>query len=231
MVPISGEAEWLSALAGIPRWQPPPVATIVVSPHPDDETLGAGGLIAHQRRLGIPVTILAVTDGEAAYSDSAGLGRIRAGEQQAAVAKLGVDSSNILRLRLPDGRVSSCENSLRDALGRAVQGGALLVAPWLHDPHPDHEACGRVARELAQAARAHLLSYVFWAWHKTSIESLTAQPLVRLELDQELQTARAAALSCHRSQLAWKTGNPVLPPSLLSPAQRPFETFILGNSA
>lgn len=223
--------DWLSALADVRRWQPPPLPTIIVSPHPDDESLGAGGLIAHQSRCGVPITVLAVTDGEAAYPNSEGLAEIRGREQQAALNELGVDARHIMRLHLPDGRVASHEHAIDQLLTPIVRPDTLLVAPWLFDPHSDHEACGRVAQRSAHAARATLLSYVFWAWHKTTIESLTAQPLVRFELDQQARAARAAALSCHRSQLAWKTGDPVLPASLLVPARRPFEIFILEHPA
>ena len=58
-------------------WQPPLCRTIVISPHPDDETLGLGGFIAHQTALGSQVIVFAVTDGEKAYSDYPGLGALR----------------------------------------------------------------------------------------------------------------------------------------------------------
>ena len=68
IVPILDEAGWNPRLAGLPRWQPPHRPTIVISPHPDDETLGTGGLISELRFWGIEVTIVAVTDGENASS-------------------------------------------------------------------------------------------------------------------------------------------------------------------
>ena len=67
MTPRSPEAEWLAVLHNVPKWVPPMWPTVVIAPHPDDETLGAGRLIATQRRQGVPVTIVAVTNGEAAY--------------------------------------------------------------------------------------------------------------------------------------------------------------------
>lgn len=45
---------------------------VVVAPHPDDEVLGCGGLIAAARAAGVPVLIIALTDGEQAYPDEPG---------------------------------------------------------------------------------------------------------------------------------------------------------------
>jgi LmbE family N-acetylglucosaminyl deacetylase len=69
IIPIVGESEWMPRLADLPRWEPPLRHALVVAPHPDDETLGTGGLIAALRSRGIEVTVVAVTDGENAYPD------------------------------------------------------------------------------------------------------------------------------------------------------------------
>jgi LmbE family N-acetylglucosaminyl deacetylase len=224
------EDEWLSILNDIPQWVPPARPMVVIAPHPDDETLGAGGLIALERRRRVPVQVVAVTDGEAAYSDAVRLGDIRREEQELALGELGVATSNIVRLAIPDGRVADFEEELIDSIRPFIRPGMLLVAPWSQDPHPDHEACGRAAERLAKLFDVSLVSYVFWAWHRaTSVESLTALPIYRLELGSTVQAARAAALSRHRSQLEWETGPPILPDTLLQPAQRPFETFIIHD--
>jgi len=221
------ERAWLDALKDLQKWNPPNIPTIVISPHPDDETLGAGGLIAMQRRRGVDVKVVAVTDGEAAYRDSTGLGELRSSEQTAALAALGVPGDGIIRMGLRDSKVSPSVDVLIDRLRPYLRPKTLLVAPWSRDPHPDHEACGRAAQMLARISGITLVSYVFWAWHHMSVASLTALPLYRLELDSRVRAAREAALSCHRSQLAWKTENPILPESLLYPARRQFETFII----
>jgi hypothetical protein len=43
---------------------------VVVAAHPDDETLGAGGLIVEAGRRGIPVTVVVATAGEASHPRS-----------------------------------------------------------------------------------------------------------------------------------------------------------------
>jgi len=49
---------------------PPGARAVVVAPHPDDEVLGTGGLLAHLSALGRKVLIVAVTDGTASHPDS-----------------------------------------------------------------------------------------------------------------------------------------------------------------
>ena len=43
---------------------PPGARVLVFAPHPDDETIGAGGLIFHLARRGVPVRVVFVTNGD-----------------------------------------------------------------------------------------------------------------------------------------------------------------------
>jgi hypothetical protein len=52
------EETWLEALSAILLWDPPQQPTIVIAPHPDDQTLDAGGLIAAQCRKRISVLVI-----------------------------------------------------------------------------------------------------------------------------------------------------------------------------
>src|SRR5438309_157978 len=115
------EAEWLAILRDVPEWKPPPSRpTLIVAPHPDDETLAAGGLIAAQRSRGLDVHVAAVTDGEKAYPDAPGLAVQREGEQANALARLSVSKERITRFRFPDGSVSSFEGELEDRLSAII---------------------------------------------------------------------------------------------------------------
>jgi LmbE family N-acetylglucosaminyl deacetylase len=226
ITPVVAEQIWIEALRETPRWQPPHKPTIVIAPHPDDETLGLGGLIAEQRRRQIPVTVVAVTDGEAAYAGIQGLGRVRQREQERALEALGVDVNHIIRLRLPDSNVAAHETRLTDLFTSMFGADALIAAPWHLDFHPDHETCGRAARRAAEIAGATLVSYVFWVWHRGVDTSALQGSVCRFDLDDYLQKAKSAALDCHRSQLQRDDGRPILPELLLAPAKRSFETFI-----
>lgn len=229
IVPIVSEAAWLghlATLAGPAAWTPPSKSTLVVAPHPDDETLGAGGLIASLRTRGIDVTIAAVTDGENAYDDGIDIRETRAAEQYAALARLGVSSANMHRLRLPDSSVTANEEALLERLSPLVTGNTHILAPWPYDFHPDHEACGRAAQALAAMRGAQLTFYFFWTWHRGTIEQLAGLPLVRFPLSAKQARAKQDALLSYRSQLQHPTGAPILPENLLAPAYRSFEVYL-----
>jgi LmbE family N-acetylglucosaminyl deacetylase len=221
------EAEWLALLRDLPQWVPPRLPTLVVAPHPDDETLGAGGLIAAQRSRGLEVHVVAVTDGEKAYGDTPGLAPQREEEQAKALERLSVARKQITRLRLPDGNVASFEAELERRLSPAITRETLVVTTWKGDRHPDHEACGRVAERVAERAGATLCSYFFWIWHWGTTDEFRPLAARKFLLDSELLRAKSEALLCHRTQLQREGGEPVLPELLLQPARRSFETFVI----
>jgi LmbE family N-acetylglucosaminyl deacetylase len=226
IVPLTPETEWLPSLDHLVSWEPPSVPTLLLAPHPDDETLGAGGLIARLRGQDIPVTVVAVTDGENAYADTANLGNIRASEQREALHRLGVSESMIHRLHMPDRDVSACEDQLVDMLLPLIELGMHLVAPWQRDFHPDHEVAGRAAARVAQIKGVLVSYYLFWTWHRGTpdmLEGLLVErlPLTDVELEKKLH-----ALEAHVSQFEHADGQPILSPELLIPTQRAYEVYI-----
>ncbi len=226
IVPLISDPEWRVILDHVPLWQPPDIKTLIIAPHPDDETLGTGGLIATLRQREIDVTVVAVTDGENAYSDTKDLGTIRCAEQEEALRTLGVDTSHIVRLGFPDREVSACENELVDLLLPLAEQECHIVAPWTGDFHPDHEACGRAAQKLARRINASLSFYFFWTWHRGRTEILKPLSLGTLPLDTSLVNLKAEALRHHRSQLVHPSDEPILPEYLLGPTLWPFEVFV-----
>ena len=200
--------------------------TLVLAPHPDDETLGAGGLIAKLRRAGVPVTIVAITDGEHAYADTPNLGDIRVLEQTEALRRLGVPERMIHRLHLPDRDVSGYEERLVELLLPLVTAHMHLVAPWQRDFHPDHEAAGRAAARVAQWKNLTITYYLFWTWHRGEPSMLDGLAVTKLPLTDAELKPKLHALQAHVSQFEHGDGQPILSPELLAPAQRAFEVYI-----
>jgi LmbE family N-acetylglucosaminyl deacetylase len=94
----------------------PGESILIVSPHPDDETLGTAGLIQSAIQAGIPVHVVFMTDGDAfrvgvsSYfhelhvrpADFVRYGAMREGEARAALATLGLPASDVTFLGYPD---------------------------------------------------------------------------------------------------------------------------------
>ena len=226
--PLVDEATWVRLLSDVRCWVPPlDRHLLVLSPHPDDETLGAGGLISRWRRHHLPVKVIAVTDGEGAFPDWNDLAKVRVHEQEAALAVLGVDRQDIIRLRMGDGLVAGSADALCDAVKAAASEKSLLIAPWRGDFHPDHEACGKAAERVALELGLPQASYMFWAWHRGSALMLDNLPVRNFRLDDDLYETRRLALLHHKSQLEPYHGRTSLPKGLLGPAQRRFETYMV----
>ena len=210
-------------------WEPPALPTLVIAPHPDDESLATGGLIARQSAR-TAVHVVAVTDGEASHPGHhpEELARIRIGEQEEALRRLsrGGTAPTVERLALPDGRVDGHVDELAHHLGRILPRFGVVVAPWVGDHHCDHVAVGRaLARALLEldegspAIRLHPLTVrwsLFWAWHHPPA-GFERAPLAGLALTSGEQNHKAAAIACHGSQLGDGIGPPVVTPDLLIP--------------
>ena len=193
---------------------------VVVSAHPDDESLGAGGLIATAAARGIPVYVVLLTAGEASQSPSPtftrhALATMRLAEMENALARLAPDTPLVF-LGAPDGEVADCEpqvtTSLTELLG---DGSATLVAsPWRRDGHPDHDAAGRASAAAAQAAGATLVEYPVQFWSRGAPTTMPWDDMVCLTLTEEVRDAKAAAIQCHTSQVRRLQDRPERGPTL-----------------
>ncbi len=220
---------WSTMLAGVTEWTPPHRRTVIISPHPDDETLSSGGLVVHQRRRGLDVIVVAVTDGDAAY-DPAGdatLAARRRDEQTEALVSLGVREP-VVRLSIPDGRVGDHEVDLSTTLRSILQPNDLVIAPSVNDHHPDHEATGRAAIAASSRVGCELMFNIFWTWHLTDPVAFgCAHSLRRLPLCEPTVEIKSAALAAHRSQFE-TAGNiaPILDERSTEPARWPDEYYL-----
>lgn len=204
-----------------------PPALLVVAPHPDDETLGAGGLMYAMSRSGCSVTVLSVTDGEAAYPDWSDLNAVRAQELDDALLVLGAGAIRTQRLHIPDGRTVHAQLRLREAIEALARPPCLLVAPYERDGHPDHEAVGRVCLEIAARLGLALVRYPVWAWHHAGVDLLSDHRWVRYPLTRAGSAAKSRALQCFRSQLEPEGRIPIVPAHVLPYFQRAYEMFAL----
>ena len=145
---------------------------IVLAPHPDDEVLGCGGLVALKRRRGVPVTVVFLTDGAASHGDAptGELAAIRRREALAATGELGVGADEVRFLDLPDGGLTDAAvhaiDDLDGLVGDRLGHGTQLIVPHPLEPPPDHRAAHDVADALCRrrGAPTEALLYAVWWW-------------------------------------------------------------------
>jgi len=201
-------AAWAPYLAGLPAPDLEGLERLVVlAAHPDDESLGAGGLLARAGRGGLDVVVVAATDGEASHPDSpthtaTQLARLRRVELRTALGAVAPGAA-LHALGHPDGRLAEHEAELVARLVDLVGDGrrTLLVAPWRTDGHPDHEAAGRAAATAAARTGARLLEYPIWFWHWAEPGADGWELFRVLPLDDAEHAAKQAAQAAHRSQV------------------------------
>ncbi len=187
---------------------------VVLSPHPDDESLGAGGLIAAAWARGQHAEVILVTDGAGSHPHSKTypaerLIDLRRKELEQAGTALGLPAGRLTFLSLPDTRAPTSGALFDSAVvtmeGVIRQAGAKTVfATWKHDPHCDHEATAA----MASALRSHdpslrLWAYPIWGWHLEAGAVVDTSPPkgFRLDISPWLAVKRAA-ISAHRSQMS-----------------------------
>ncbi|MGH8897696.1 MAG: PIG-L deacetylase family protein [Egibacteraceae bacterium] len=141
---------------------PPPGPILVVAPHPDDETIGAGGALARHALAGDAVTVLVATSGE---RTKGGAGRdqavalAREAECRAACADLGVGEP--IFLRLPDGALGDRVPELAAAVRELGRDARVVYLPCLLDPHRDHRAANAAVAAAGLAADTY--GYEVWS--------------------------------------------------------------------
>lgn len=176
---------------------------VVLAPHPDDELLGAGALIARAVRAGRVVAVVLLTDGAASHPGQAGLAERRLAEARAGVAALGLDPACLTSLGVADGTLEAGTLDLAPLTARLPR-RAVLVVTDPTDAHPDHRAAFGVATRLC----APLAASALWTMPVSQrIDGLfTPTPRWQRVAVGELAGVKAAALAAHASQMAAADG-------------------------
>ena len=208
---------------------------VVLAPHPDDEVIGFGGLLALLAARGSPCQVVALSDGEASHPGSLTwspreLAEARTEESHTGLRLLGLPPHSHTRLSLPDGKLAACSALLAQRLFELLQPEDVVFTTWQLDGHPDHEAAGQTTARVCNALGCRHWQAPVWMWHWASpADARVPWPhMRRLCLPEDILRKKTAALAAHKSQLAPQdTGAPaVLPGFALARMRRSFEYFI-----
>ncbi|RYZ03450.1 MAG: PIG-L family deacetylase [Comamonadaceae bacterium] len=207
---------------------------VVVAPHPDDEVLAVGGLLAQLSAMEREVCVVAVTDGTASHPGSRQwpaheLARVRPIETRRALQRLGVPDEPV-RLGFPDGGLQALRGLLAETLLPLLRADDVVFTTWRMDGHPDHEATGHACAFAAARVGARLIEVPVWAWHWATPGDprMPWRRARRLPLDAETSRRKRRAVQAFESQLQLdhSTGaGPILRASTVERAARPFEVL------
>jgi LmbE family N-acetylglucosaminyl deacetylase len=199
----------------------PDARLMVLAPHPDDESLAAGGLIQRALDHGAGVSVVFVSDGEnnpwpqralerrlwIGPRQRAGWARRRRAEADTALDVLGGERIRVHRLGWPDGGVTwmllektvTMLATMRALLER--ERPSLLVLPDLVDRHPDHSALHVLMEMVFQAmpreSKPECLGYLLHG------RSQAGSPRrAEFVLNEQEQARKRQAIEAHSSQTA-----------------------------
>jgi LmbE family N-acetylglucosaminyl deacetylase len=201
---------------------------LLVMAHPDDESMGAGGLVLRHTRNGVATHLICATYGEAGWmgkplgARKEDLPEIRAGELEEAAAALAITGVELWDY--PDGGVArSNQKEITERIWEHIgKVRPRVVVGWGPDGgygHPDHIAVGACTdaavgamTEGERPALYHLAvdrqQVDFYAEAMSLSSTANGMPLqpqdsvdVVIELDADEVMMKLRAIDCHRSQL------------------------------
>ena len=171
--------------------------TLVIAPHPDDESIGCGGTLAKHVALGSRVVVAYLTSGELGLKH---LPReqawdIREKEARKAAKILGLKATYFLRG--PDWMIGDHVVDTAAELRSIVEKESpeLIYLPHMQEWHPDHKAALPILQEALRNAKAPppaLRAYEVW----TPLSSFDHVEDITLSMPRKMRAVRA-----HQSQL------------------------------
>ena len=189
--------------------------TVVIAPHPDDESLGCGGTIALLKKAGKEVKIIFVSDGSLSHPNSKKypaplLVKLREKEALSAVKILGVKKGDCYFMRLKDGSLPGKKqnefNETVNAIAKVLEplNAGTVLLPWKNDPHKDHKACWQIVTEAIKQLNisVSLLHYLIWFWERGTAEKELLQSVNWYQIDiTSVLHLKLKAISAHKSQV------------------------------
>jgi LmbE family N-acetylglucosaminyl deacetylase len=187
---------------------------LVIAPHPDDEVIGAGGLI----QCAGDVRVVFVTSGEnnpwpqrvmqrkwlVTAADRAAWGAMRRREAAASLEVLGAPADRSIFLDFPDHEIARLARQGDHRLTEILRGiirdfqPSLLVSTSAQDFHADHRAVAWFAHHAVRGAGDNAPEIVTYVVHG---EGAPHRLHFSLQLTERERERKLRAIECHASQL------------------------------
>lgn len=163
---------------------------LVVSPHPDDESIGCGGLLL---LYGAQTDVLLITDGRTAHGHDLSDDECATLRREEFVRATNcTKADNIMQLNVPDTKAFLCETKLNEIdLSKYTK----VFVPNRAEENTDHRAVNECVRRALRRkhCRSELYEYEVWA--------PLAFPTHYLDISSVVQ-GKDDLISCYKSQLS-----------------------------
>ena len=182
-------------LIGLPGFR----SVLVVAPHPDDESVGAGGTVRLLADAGASVTVLFATSGEATIGAPDEPDEVTSRRRSEAMAACRLLGATPRFLDHPDGGLPGATDALGGEMAAAVEElrPEAVFLPWFADGHPDHEACTIALSKSGIDPRVEVWGFETW----------TPLPPNRLvDITPAIGAKRAAVAAHSTAHLAFDVG-------------------------
>lgn len=188
------------------------IAPVIVAPHPDDEVIGCGGLIARLVAEGRTPHIVIMTGGEGSHNSCCSTSKeeittARRGLTRKALAILGVPESNIHELDCPDGGIDNTLpqiERLQPILSR-LKPDSVFVPHW-GEGWSDHVKTAQIVKELV-AKDTTVWEYCVWMWYYNVWRGLDWKNAAVLSMTPSEHELKMKAMDAYIRPLA-PCGNP-----------------------
>lgn len=200
----------------------PKGAVLIVAPHPDDEVIGCGGLIARLVKEGNLPHIIVMTGGEGSHEhccdiDRDNIVKARRGLTRKALEILGVPLDNIHELDYPDGAIdfSRRETNHLKSLIDELRPQSVFVPHW-GEGWSDHTRTEQIIMQL-MPYETEVYEYCVWMWYYNVWRGLDWKNAAVLRMTPEEHRKKREAMDAYTRPLApcGKPWSGVLPPLFL----------------
>ncbi|MDE5876093.1 MAG: PIG-L family deacetylase [Muribaculaceae bacterium] len=138
---------------------------MIVAPHPDDETFGAGGYICSLLARRSKVRVIVLSSGGSSLGDSydkAEVGRQRERLCLEATSILGLRDEDVIFLRQPDGNVLADTDSIEQLRHEIeIWRPDIVLTPGFTEVWPDHVNTADIVLQIVEDT---CMVYHYWIW-------------------------------------------------------------------
>jgi LmbE family N-acetylglucosaminyl deacetylase len=214
----------------------------VFSPHPDDETLACGGMLAEKTMKGDDVHIIFMTDGRNSYKTELNIRQnptpkeikvIRRNEACQAAKIIGIKTDNMVFLDFEDGtlkdRMSKAKDIVKEYLIKLKP--AEIFIPQEEDMHKDHSSTNIIVLSAVKELFLDLdvYEYIIWMNSNKKFQDLSKNPnFIEIDISNTINL-KIKAITAYKSQvdiLFPVQTRPILDDAFLSNFKKSVEYFL-----